>query len=74
MDSADSHEMLLGTFIINPKAIALIVACGFLTLLWKCAQVDHDPREPVVVSHSIPYFGHLTGIVKHGLRYYQIIL
>lgn len=77
MDSPNDHELLLSTFTLDFRTLAVIVVCGLVALLWKvakAAQVDHDPREPAVVSHSIPYVGHLLGVFKHGLRYYQVVL
>ena len=29
-------------------------------------------NEPPVVSHSIPYIGHILGLLRHGSKYYQI--
>ena len=31
------------------------------------------PNEPPLVDHYIPYIGHITGLLRHGTRYYQII-
>ena len=31
----------------------------------------HLPGEPPVVSSSIPYIGHILGLLRHGTRYYQ---
>ena len=32
----------------------------------------HAPSEPPVVTSSIPYIGHILGLLRHGTRYYQI--
>ena len=31
------------------------------------------PNEPPLVDQSIPYIGHIIGLLRHGTRYYQII-
>ncbi len=46
---------------------------GLLALLIRYLQIQHDPREPPVIPQGIPYVGHLIGIFRHGLRYYQVI-
>lgn len=32
----------------------------------------HDPREPPLVSGSIPIIGHLLGQVMYGVEYWSI--
>ena len=34
---------------------------------------SHLPNEPPLVSHSIPYIGHIIGLLRYGTRYYEII-
>ena len=31
------------------------------------------PNEPPSVSPSIPYIGHILGLLQHGTRYYETI-
>ena len=74
MDFTKSQELLVSASIINPRTIVVVAVFSLLMLLWKYTQVEHDYREPAVVSHPIPYFGHLLGVIMHGLRYYQVVL
>ena len=30
-----------------------------------------DSREPPVLRSSIPYIGHILGLLRHGTRYYE---
>ena len=30
------------------------------------------PNEPPLLSHPIPYIGHIIGLLRHGSRYYQL--
>ena len=30
-----------------------------------------DSREPPVLRSSIPYIGHIIGLLRHGTRYYE---
>ena len=32
----------------------------------------HAMNEPPIVPSSIPYVGHIIGLLRHGSRYYQI--
>ena len=52
--------------------VALVIASGSCILL-RIFQPRHHPQEPAVIPQGIPYIGHIVGIVKHGLGYYQVI-
>lgn len=32
----------------------------------------HLPDEPPAVRSSIPYLGHIIGLLRHGIKYYEI--
>lgn len=32
---------------------------------------DRDSREPPVLGSSIPFIGHILGLLRHGTRYYE---
>lgn len=32
-----------------------------------------DPREPPVISSTLPYLGHILGVLQNGGKYYKII-
>ena len=33
----------------------------------------HASNEPLLISSSVPYIGHILGLLKYGTRYYQRI-
>ena len=52
--------------------VALVITTG-LCILLRFLQPRHHSQEPAVIPQAIPYIGHIVGIVKHGLGYYQVI-
>ncbi|KAL4884084.1 hypothetical protein BJY04DRAFT_215520, partial [Aspergillus karnatakaensis] len=50
-------------------ALGAIAALGYLI----SRRDGRDPREPPVVGTSIPVFGHLLGLLKHGAAYFSIL-
>lgn len=35
--------------------------------------VKYDPREPPIISHPIPFIGHVIGMFRHGAKYFDFI-
>ena len=78
MDPNKYHEFL-PTYLpgLSPTTslwtlVALILA-GVSFIFLRFCQPKHHPQEPVVIPQGIPYIGHVVGIIKHGLGYYQFI-
>ena len=53
--------------------IALGVAFGCWLLLEYYVNVSHDLKEPPVIPQTVPYVGHLLGMLRDGSRYYTTI-
>jgi hypothetical protein len=55
------------------QSITLLVLLGSLAAVCVIAacvlSVKHDAREPPLLPHSVPFFGHLIGMIRHGPRY-----
>ena len=49
--------------------LAVIVSVSFVYLF----SPKYDPREPPVISSSIPYVGHILGLLRYGQRYFEIL-
>ena len=53
--------------------LLLLVGCAV-----ACYVLDHfyapknAPNEPPVLSHPIPYIGHIIGLLRHGLAYFEM--
>lgn len=50
--------------------LAAIIALSFV--LDRLFTRQKFSNEPPVVSQSIPYIGHILGLLQHGYKYYQI--
>lgn len=55
----------------------LILASFVLTILTVALaslfSVKYDPREPPIISHPIPFVGHIIGMFTHGAKYFDFI-
>ncbi|RDW93638.1 cytochrome P450 [Aspergillus mulundensis] len=49
--------------------IGAITAAGLLLH----RRLNRDPREPPVVGSTIPFVGHLIGLLRHGTGYFAIL-
>lgn len=61
--------------VVNPATVSFLAASA-AAALWCLLDYfyapRHHPDEPPVVRASIPYIGHLIGLLWYGTRYYQI--
>ena len=51
--------------------LAVVSAAAWYTLDSLYAPIQY-PNEPPLVAQSIPYVGHILGLLRHGTRYYGI--
>ncbi len=52
--------------------IAATVAAAVLLVSFATPRLD--PREPVAVKSTIPFIGHLIGIIRHQAKYHLLLL
>ena len=54
--------------------LSLLAAAG--TAAWYAVDYFCAPRlsskEPPLLTHPIPYIGHILGLLQHGTRYYEM--
>ena len=55
------HAALLAFFLVTSAAIFILIPKLFTM---------QDPREPPVVPASVPYIGHVIGIMRNKFNYY----
>lgn len=60
------------TWIVRTIAPIIIIAV-VASLILSYFGSKYDPKEPPVLPQKIPLFGHILGILQHGLKYYTII-
>ena len=59
-------------WIVAPTA-SIIITITLALLALSHFKSRYDPREPPVLPQKVPFFGHLLGLLRHGLKYYTII-
>lgn len=56
---------------LTPATAAVAVACVLLAILIKAAYFPSlDPREPPLVRSTVPFIGHILGMVQHQSDYF----
>ena len=53
--------------------MVLVIALSCWILLEKFLSLSHDAKEPPIIPQTLPYVGHLLGMLRHGSRYYTQI-
>lgn len=59
--------------ILVSLALPFLGVCVAVLLLTHVLKPEHDPKEPPVIPQSVPYFGHIIGLFRYGLSYYDKI-
>ena len=62
-------------FIGNSGTIAVVVSIiGTVFVLANYfLGPKYDVREPPIIRPKVPLVGHIIGLLRHGLRYFEII-
>ncbi|TVY21382.1 7-alpha-hydroxycholest-4-en-3-one 12-alpha-hydroxylase [Lachnellula arida] len=70
-----SAQSLIGllTKSIYPALVVFVVALASLIVLLFLGAEDVDPEEPPVVRPSIPFFGHMIGLLRHHNNYFTLL-
>lgn len=56
---------------LTPATATVAVACVLLAILAKAAYFPSlDPREPPLVCSTVPFIGHILGMVQHQSDYF----
>jgi hypothetical protein len=51
----------------------LIAVLAVIALYWRLRSSPSDPREPPLISPTIPVVGHVIGMFKHKMKYFEMI-
>lgn len=54
----------------------IVIAVGILSglfLLWRMADVSLDSREPPIVLSKLPFIGHILGMMRYQVGYFEIL-
>ncbi|CZR46188.1 uncharacterized protein FPRO_11635 [Fusarium proliferatum ET1] len=50
-----------------------VVCCVVVAIVALATRKKPDAREPPYVKETVPYFSHIYGLLKHGLRYFDLV-
>jgi hypothetical protein len=50
-----------------------VVCCAVVAIAALSTRKKPDAREPPYVKETVPYFSHIYGLLKHGLRYFDLV-
>jgi hypothetical protein len=59
----------------NGMSVAVLLVFALCVLAWLSIRLTrgHDPREPPCIQPTIPFIGHLVGMVKYGAKYFEYV-
>ncbi len=50
--------------------LVLLASLAAVYVIAACVvSLKHHTREPPLLPHSVPFFGHLIGMIRHGPHY-----
>ena len=52
----------------------LLATFAILLVCWQRLSVKLDPREPPLLKPKLPYIGHIIGIFRHEIFYFNMLL
>jgi len=51
----------------------LLVLLALIAICWRLLPSSTDPREPPIIKPSIPFIGHIIGIYRHKMEYFEML-
>lgn len=64
---------ILGANLASAQSVTIAVAVVLLSLLYRFSSPQMDPREPPAVKPVIPLVGHIVGLVRHGVDFFEVL-
>jgi len=59
---------------LDPGIIAIVIGIlSGLFLLWRKSDVSLDPQEPPIALSKLPFIGHILGMMRYQLGYFEIL-
>ncbi|MCJ1394114.1 hypothetical protein MMC18_006992 [Xylographa bjoerkii] len=53
--------------------LLLLLTAVSIFLLNHLKRFKHDPKEPPLIPHRVPYVGHMIELIRNGNKYYNLI-
>lgn len=60
----------IGLFSQHPFISSILLLLLLSYVLARSLMPKVDPAEPPVISHPVPFLGHLIGIMASGMKYF----
>jgi hypothetical protein len=51
----------------------LFILLAVIALYWRLLSSSTDPREPPSIKPSIPILGHIIGMFRHKMEYFEML-
>lgn len=69
----ESAYWMMDLSVAFTTVMALLAAVvGYISIIYLLSP-KYDPREPPVLSHFIPYVGHIIGMIRYGTSYFEML-
>jgi hypothetical protein len=68
-----SADSLFNAWLIHPSFLTFVSTIFIAVLSFVYLPKKHDSREPSYVYPSIPFIGHVVGMMRYGAKYFEIV-
>jgi hypothetical protein len=66
-----SFYQVLGTLLGGYTPSIIFATAAVLLVCWSRLSVRVDAREPPILKPTIPYVGHIIGLLTHQTSYFE---
>lgn len=66
-----SFYQVFGTLLDGYTPSIILATAAVLLVCWSRLSVRVDPREPPILKPTIPYVGHIIGLLTHQNSYFE---
>ena len=73
--ASNSTTTVLGhaASLTTAQYVGLTAAVLLISVLYKFSSPPMDPREPPLAKPGIPIIGHIIGLARHGIDYFELL-
>jgi hypothetical protein len=57
----------------SAQCVGITTVVVIVSLLFRFASPQIDPREPPAIKPGIPIVGHIVGLIRHGVDYFEAV-
>lgn len=68
-----AFQALQNANLMTMHYIGIAAAVVLLSLLYHFSPPRLDPREPPMLKPGFPLVGHIVGLVRHGVDYFELL-